>query len=77
MTLPEARALVGLSRAELARRADVSDDSLYDIETGRNQKPAWVLVGNITRALRDAGLKTITPEDLFPLSAPSESGGVR
>lgn len=67
MTLAQARKLVGLSRAELARRAHVSDDDLYDLENDRNKRPSWELVGRITTALRDAGLSGITPEELFPL----------
>lgn len=67
MTLLEARKLVGLSRAELARRASVSDDDLYDLENNRNQRPAWEIVGKITSALQEAGLAGISPEDIFPI----------
>ena len=66
MTLRQARKLTGLSRAELARRAGVSDDDVYDIEKRRNRNPSWALVGNITRALRAAGL-SVTEAELFPL----------
>lgn len=74
MTLEEARKIAGLSRAELARRAGVSDDDLYDLENARNQRPAWELVGRITGALREAGLKGLTPEDLFPLRSTVQEG---
>lgn len=66
MTLRQARKSTGLSRSELARRAGVSDDDVYDIEKRRNRNPSWALVGNITRALREAGL-AVTESELFPL----------
>ncbi len=69
MTLIEARESVGWSRAELARKAGLKDGDIYDLEHGRNRRPSWDSVYKITEALRGAGLKAVTPEQLFPVKA--------
>lgn len=72
MTMAEARGLAGLTQSELARRVGVSRGTIYELESGRNQRPAWELVGRIVAALRDAGLRGLTAEQLFPLGDKSE-----
>lgn len=69
MTLEEARRSVGWNRAELARRAGLKDDVIYDLETGRNRRPSWETVYRVTEALRSAGLRALTPEQIFPVRA--------
>lgn len=73
MTLKEARELAGLSRAALAASAGTTTTTIYDIERGRNLRPSYETVMNIIRALQDAGLKGVTPEQLFPLPELSRS----
>lgn len=72
MTLAEARDLAGLTQSELARRVGVSRSTIYELESGRNGRPAWELVSRIVAALRDAGLKGIAPEQLFPVEQVTE-----
>lgn len=69
MTLEEARKSVGWNRVELERRAGLKDGVIYDLETGRNRRPSWETVFKVTEALRAAGLKALTPEQIFPVRA--------
>lgn len=67
MTLIEARESVGWSRAELARKAGLKDDDIYDLENERNKRPSWHTVFLITEALRGAGLVGLQPQQIFPI----------
>lgn len=67
MTLAQARELTGLSQSELARRAGLTRGDVYDLESGRVQRPSWEVVGRIVAALRDSGMPGLTPEQLFPI----------
>lgn len=67
MTLAQARDLVGLSQAALARKAGLTRQDIYDIEAGNNARPSWQVVGRIVQAIRDSGMPGIQPEQLFPL----------
>lgn len=71
VTLKEARELAGLSRDALAKAADTTTTTIYDLEVGRNQNPSHETVVRIVRALQTAGLKGITTEALFPVEAAS------
>jgi len=71
MTLGQARDLVGLTQAELARRAGLTRQDIYDIESGNNQRPSWQVVGRIVQAIRDSGMPGLQPEQLFPLAEKS------
>jgi DNA-binding XRE family transcriptional regulator len=68
LTLEQARELVGLSQAALARRAGLSRQDIYDIESGNNQRPSWQVVGRIVQAIRDSGMPGLQPEQIFPLA---------
>lgn len=65
MTLKEAREAVGLSQSALDRLAKVSKNTVHDLEKGHNQDPAFSVVEGIIGALRRAGLKNITAEQIF------------
>lgn len=75
MTLAEARKILGLSQQQLADLAGEKRSAIDDLETGRNKRPAYVLVMNIFRALQEAGLKGIAVEDIFPLEETAETAG--
>lgn len=77
MTLQEARESVGWNRAELARQAGMKDGDIYDLEAGRVRRPSWDSVYRITEAFRRAGMKGLTPEQIFPLqgSIPDQLAG--
>lgn len=68
MTLRQARELAGLTGEELATLAGTTATNIYDIERGRNKRPAYETVVQIVRALQSAGLKGITAEQLFPVA---------
>lgn len=68
MTLAQARELTSLSQSELARRAGLTRQDIYDIESGNNQRPSWQVVGRIVQAIRDSGMPGLQPEQLFPLA---------
>ncbi len=68
VTLREARKVAGLTRAHLAELSETTTTTIYDIETGRNQRPAYETVVRIVRALQGAGLKGVTADQLFPVS---------
>lgn len=67
MTLREARELAGLSQRALADRARTTATTISDLETGKNERPAYELVMRIIGALQRSGLRGLTPEQLFPL----------
>lgn len=73
MTLKDARELVGLSQAALERNAGLTSGTVHDIESGRNANPSYQTVASVVAALRDAGLKGLTAEALFPLPNRSSS----
>ena len=72
-TLEQARELVGITQSELARRAGVGRDVISDIERGDTSRPSWETVGKLVRALRDAGLVGLQPEQIWPLDVPAHS----
>ena len=67
MTLKDARRLTGLSQQKLATLAGVDDTTIYDLEAGRNRRPAYETVVLIVRALQRNGLPGITTDELFPV----------
>ena len=67
LTLVQARKLLGLTQQQLADLAGEKRSAIDDLETGRNKRPAYVLVMSLFAALQKAGLKGITVEDIFPL----------
>ena len=69
MTLEQARKLLGWTQTRLAREAGEPISTVSDIETGRNSRPAYVVVMRIVKALQRGGLNGITPEDIFPVEA--------
>lgn len=72
MTLKDARELAGLTQSALERNAGLTTGTVHDIESGRNANPSYQTVACLVLALRDAGLKGLTAETLFPLpSRPS------
>lgn len=71
MTLPQVRELTGLTQSELARRAGLTRQDIYDIESGNNQRPSWQVVGKIVQAIRDSGMPGLQPEQIFPLAEKS------
>lgn len=75
MTLEQARKLLGWTQAKLAQEAGEHVSTVSDIETGRNARPAYVVVMRIMRAIQRAGLTGVKPEDIFPVDAPATSGG--
>lgn len=72
MTLEHARGLVGLSQSELARRAGLKRQDIYDLESGNNQRPSWQVVGRIVQAIRDSGMPGLQPEQIFPIAEAQE-----
>ena len=73
MTILEARRLVGYTRHRLAEAAGTTTTTIYDLETGRNKRPAYETVVRLIRALQEAGLKGITAEQLFPVEDESST----
>lgn len=67
MTLEQARKLLGWSQQRLADEAGVKQSAIFDLEAGRNSRPAYVLVMNVFRALQRGGLRGIDVEDIFPI----------
>lgn len=67
MTLEQARKLLGWTQTRLAREAGEHISTISDIETGRNARPAYVVVMRIVKAVQRGGLQGVTPEDLFPV----------
>lgn len=67
MDLKEARRLTGLSQQRLAELAGVDDSTVFDLEAGRNRRPAYETVVKIVRALQRNGLPGITSDELFPV----------
>ncbi len=72
MTLREARDLAGLTRDALAKAADTTTTTIYDLETGRNARPSHETVVRVVRALQRAGLAGLTSDQLFPVSEERE-----
>ena len=68
MTLGEARKLLGWSQARLAAESGETKSTISDIELGRNNRPAYVVVMHIMGALHRGGLSGVTPEDVFPVT---------
>lgn len=67
MTLEQARKLLGWTQTRLAREAGEPISTVSDIETGRNARPAYVVVMHIIRALQRGGLQGVKAEDIFPV----------
>jgi len=75
--LKQARDLAGFTRNRLAELAGTTTTTIYDLETGRNKRPAYETVVRLVRAFQDAGLKGITAEQLFPVDEdPASTPGV-
>lgn len=72
MTLVEARSFLGWNQSKLAREAGISISSLNDLEHGRNTNPGYAQVMKIITALRSGGLRTLSPDDVFPVPATVE-----
>jgi predicted transcriptional regulator len=72
-TLRDARELVGLSQVGLDDKAGLPRGTTFDLETGRNRRPAYDTVVCIVRALQRAGLKGASAERIFPVSDRSEA----
>ena len=49
--LREAREKQGLSRDELVKKADITVNTLYKIETGKMPKPSFEIVKKLSQAL--------------------------
>ena len=49
--LREAREKQGLSRDQLVKKADITVNTLYKIETGKMPKPSFEIVKKLTQAL--------------------------
>ena len=49
--LREAREKKGLSRDELVKKADITVNTLYKIETGKMPKPSFEMVKKLSQAL--------------------------
>lgn len=49
--LREAREKKGLSRDELVKKADITVNTLYKIETGKMPKPSFEIVKKLSQAL--------------------------
>ena len=49
--LREARGKKGLSRDELVKKADITVNTLYKIETGKMPKPSFEIVKKLSQAL--------------------------
>lgn len=69
MTLGEARDLLGWTQTKLAEEAGEKVSTVNDIERGRNQRPAYVVVMRIVQAIQRGGLPGVKPEDIFPVPA--------
>jgi len=65
MDLEAVRDSLGLTQAELDRRAGLPRGSVGDIEAGRNQNPSVTVALALTGALRRAGAKGVSVEQLF------------
>jgi predicted transcriptional regulator len=66
-TLKEARELLDITQVQLDQRAGVREGTTWDIESGRNKRPAYETVTRLVRAIQRAGLKGVTAEALFPI----------
>lgn len=65
MTLKGVREALGISQAELERRAKLPRGTVQDIESGRNQNPTITVCVALADALRRAGAKGVEVESLF------------
>jgi DNA-binding XRE family transcriptional regulator len=65
--LRNARLMLGLSQGELAKLAGVKKQTVHELEVGRIRHPRWCDVFRLTHGLRQAGLKGVTPEQIFPV----------
>lgn len=66
MTLAQARELVGLTQADLARKAGLTRSDVSVLEADR-PRPSWNVVGRVVRALRESGMPGLQPEQIFPI----------
>lgn len=67
MTLEQARKLLGWTQSKLAHEAGEPISTISDIETGRNARPAYIVVMRIMGALKKGGLAGVDPQDVFPV----------
>jgi len=65
MTLGELRDALGISQKELDRMAGLPINTVHLIESGTNKNPGIKTCVAITEALREAGAKGVTVEDIF------------
>lgn len=75
MTLTQARQLLGWNQTRLAKEAGEKISAIFDLESGRNLRPAYVLVMHIFHALQRGGLRGVAVEDIFPVPEPGPSTG--
>lgn len=75
MTLTQARQLLGWNQTRLAKEAGEKISAIFDLESGRNLRPAYVLVMHIFHALQRGGLRGVAVEEIFPVPEPGPSVG--
>jgi transcriptional regulator with XRE-family HTH domain len=66
--LRRARENTGMSQQDLATLAGTTVATISDLESGRNREPSHSKVVSIVRALRNAGLISVSEEELFPVA---------
>lgn len=75
LTLKEARGLAGLSQLGLDDAASVPRGTTFDLESGRNRRPAYDTVVKLVRALQRAGLSGLAAEQVFPVPTADSAAG--
>lgn len=65
MDLASVRNALGISQAELERRAKLPRGTVQELESGKNQNPSVKVCGAIVTQLRKAGAVGVTVESLF------------
>jgi transcriptional regulator with XRE-family HTH domain len=72
MSLERARKLLNWTQSRLAREAHTNISNIRDLESGKNSRPAFALVMDVTNALRRGGLSGLAPEDIFDTTKPDQ-----
>lgn len=67
MALKDIREKKGWSQTTLAKRSTVSNQTISDIESGRNRRPAWDFVAKLAFALE------CDPHEIVPVELPQVS----
>jgi predicted transcriptional regulator len=56
---------LGISQIELDARAGIREGTTFDLESGRNKRPAHETVVRIVRAFHRSGMRGVTTDQIF------------